>query len=298
MGTWPAGELASLSARLCWPGEGEACGLPGTQHRFAGVVRQGRTISVIFAKPAARPARGVCWTAFGHRARHRPPPPRRPGRRCWAATSAAHSYRGHDADRVCVCCTSGLPTPTIPGRRRRIPLPCHGPAGAAGAQGCPRKRTACIRGHHRPAGMSATWPQGPSASRLNKPAELRSPQTRDGERTTACRRTLTRGGRKLRGQTEAQKTDSDFTQMLAAAPTTVFYELRHPMAVLAGERVDAPGPRADTTGTGKGLRRADGLDRPGQSSLPLLHQWRLRARRLPQWRALPVGFSPWPASAW
>ena len=82
--------VSRSAARRCWPGEGEARGPPGAQHRFAAVVRQGRTMSIISAKPAARPACGVRLAGFGRGARRRPPPPRRPGRRCWAATSAAY----------------------------------------------------------------------------------------------------------------------------------------------------------------------------------------------------------------
>ena len=223
------------------------------------------------------------YAAISDAAARTAPSRRRPRRRVDKAANA-----GAHARTASLWCTPGPPTPTASRAAAlstttlpRVP-PGRGAAEAEALNAARVNELPVLAVARRPAGMSGTSPQGRSTSRLNKPAELRSPRTRDGERTIVSRRTFTRGGPKSWGQTERwQKTDSDFTQLLAAAPTTVFHELRHTMPEIAGERVDASGSRADATGMGKGLRRASGLDRPGQSSLPLLHRWRLSARRLP-----------------
>jgi hypothetical protein len=110
-----------------------------------------------------------------------------------------------------LCCTPGLAyADGLSGGGVVHHYPATGPAGAR------RRRAEALNAARanelpafavarRPAGMSGTSPQGRSASRLNKPAELRSPRTRDGERTTASRRTLTRGGPKSWGRPKGRK---------------------------------------------------------------------------------------------
>ena len=134
--------------------------------------------------------------------------PRRPVDK--AANAGAH------ARTASLWCTPGPPTPTASRAAAlsttalpRVP-PGRGAAEAEALKAARVNELPVFVVAHRPAGMSGTSPQGRSASRLNKPAELRSPRTRDGERTTVSRRTLTRGGPKPRGQTEAAENRQRF----------------------------------------------------------------------------------------
>ena len=127
-----------------------------------------------------------------------------------AANAGAH------ARTASLWCTPGPPTPTASRAAAlstttlpRVP-PGRGAAEAEALNAARVNELPVFAVARRPAGMSGTSPQGRSASRLNKPAELRSPRTRDGERTIVSRRTLTRGGPKSWGQTEGAENRQRF----------------------------------------------------------------------------------------